>query len=787
VSREALAASRGFCVSLFAITGLPILLTGAALVGLPVLLHLIMRQEPKRLPFPAFRFLKLQRRVNQRKIRLRHLLLLLLRMALIALICLSLFQPTMLSEGFSIRGDRPIAAVVVLDTSPSMGYVLAERTGLTEARQRGLKLLDEPAEGPWTCLDEARGRAMEILDELPSGSKVAVLDTADWSEPVWEVGLNEARQRVRDIKKPRANSKPVTRTLESAYALLARADSELEPGQEPYPRLLAVFSDRTAASWDQSRTAELQSLRDRVPPPSVYHVYVDVGVDKPVNTAITTVEMRPQIIPANQPAVINVTVESTTLTDNILLFSVDGEEPQRVPVNPGPERPISRQLRKDGLKPGLHHAKIGLLTADALPFDNERFVTFRVREPRHVLALVDQPPESLLTGGLGLRGTSVRRALLWKEALDSVGWYDCDVRPVPDDRDLGQVEWSRYEQITLLGLANPSATLWSRIADYVQKGGHLIVVPGGPEMNADAYRKPEAAARVLPQKFDRWVALPAGETVTWTWSALSPERPLLSVFRQYREHSDFFDKTPPITWGYWKVEGANRERVVVSYNDAPDPDERSPAVLEWGPPRGGRVIQFTVPMASGSDRVSNNYATSWFYLVLVNEAVRVLVGDTEDQAFNFTAGQNVILKWPPGDVKPGASYFLSGPDVSATDAVVRREEGQPFFRWGPEKTTSAGNFTLQSEDGAWTDGFGVNAPVEESNLERLAPEAINELFGPETLFPADKKLTLAGILSGKFTQPIELFPFLMILLLLVLAVENLLANKFYRRKGVRSL
>ena len=29
---------------------------------------------------------------------------------------------------------------------------------------------------------------------------------------------------------------------------------------------------------------------DRVPPPSVFHVYVDVGVDKPVNTAITTVE-----------------------------------------------------------------------------------------------------------------------------------------------------------------------------------------------------------------------------------------------------------------------------------------------------------------------------------------------------------------------------------------------------------------------------------------------------------------------------------------------------------------
>src|SRR5262245_66542053 len=116
-----------------------------------------MRQEPKRLPFPAFRFLKLQRRVNQRKIRLRHLLLLLLRMALIALICLSLFQPTILSEGFSLRGGRPAAAVIVIDTSPSMGYILSsDRSGLTDVRERRGTLLAAPAESPRTGPDSAR-------------------------------------------------------------------------------------------------------------------------------------------------------------------------------------------------------------------------------------------------------------------------------------------------------------------------------------------------------------------------------------------------------------------------------------------------------------------------------------------------------------------------------------------------------------------------------------------------------------------------------------------------------
>lgn len=775
-------------MSLFAIiTGLPILLTGAALVGLPVLLHLIMRQEPKRLPFPAFRFLKQRRQINQRKIRLRHLLLLLLRMGLIALICLSLWQPTILSEGFSLGAKgRPVAAVIVIDTSPSMGYVLSERTGLTEARQRGLKLLGEPADGPWTCLDEARGRAMEILEDLPTASKVAILDPADRSEPVFEAGLAEARQRVRDMKKPKANAEPLTRrTLETAYTLLARVDAELEPGQELFPRLLAVFSDRTAPSWDVNRVAELQSLRDRVPPPSIYHVYIDVGIDKPVNTAITTIEMKPQIIPANQPVLINVTVEATGATDNVLLFSVDGDEPLHVPVNPGPERPITRQLRKDGLKPGLHQAKISLATTDALPFDNERFITFRVREPRNVLALVDPPRESLLTGGLGILGTSQGHAKLWKDALDSVGWYNCEVRPVPPDDDINRIDWTKYEQITLLGVTRPTTAIWRELEQFARRGGHLIVVPGGPEMDVAAYQT-DAAGDVLPKTFTSWYAMPKDQTMTWAWGSLSSQRPLLAVFRQYREQNDFFDKTPPMIYGglggYWKVGEVAKDRVVVSYNDAPDPDQRSPAILEWPIGGRGRVYQFTVPMTFGSERI-HNYAYSWFYLVLVNEAVRTLVGDSEDQVFNFPAGQNVVIRWPAG-AKPGTTYFLSGPDVAATDSTVQRQEEQAYFRLGPEKTGSAGPFTLTAEDGKWSDGFSINVPIEESTLERLPPEAITDLFGPDTVFPADKKLSLTDILSGKFTQPIELFPFLMILLLLVLAVENWMGNKFYRRRSV---
>ncbi|HXG11891.1 MAG TPA: BatA domain-containing protein, partial [Gemmataceae bacterium] len=98
----------------------PLLLTGLLLVGIPVLIHLIMQQKPKRLPFPAFRFLLQKHRTNQRRLRLRHLLLLALRMLLIVLICLALARPRLFSERIGLGSERPVAAVLLFDTSFSM-------------------------------------------------------------------------------------------------------------------------------------------------------------------------------------------------------------------------------------------------------------------------------------------------------------------------------------------------------------------------------------------------------------------------------------------------------------------------------------------------------------------------------------------------------------------------------------------------------------------------------------------------------------------------------------------
>ena len=64
----------------------PMLLGGAALMAVPIVLHLIMRRKPVPHDFPALRFLRDRAVANRRRLQVSHLFLLLLRMAALALL-----------------------------------------------------------------------------------------------------------------------------------------------------------------------------------------------------------------------------------------------------------------------------------------------------------------------------------------------------------------------------------------------------------------------------------------------------------------------------------------------------------------------------------------------------------------------------------------------------------------------------------------------------------------------------------------------------------------------------
>ena len=111
----------------------PMLLGGAAMVAVPVVLHLMMRQKPVKRDFPALRFLKAKANANRRRLRLNHLLLLAARMAALAMLALAMARPVLRNAGWLADAEGPVAAVLVFDTAPRMELREANRTRLDQA------------------------------------------------------------------------------------------------------------------------------------------------------------------------------------------------------------------------------------------------------------------------------------------------------------------------------------------------------------------------------------------------------------------------------------------------------------------------------------------------------------------------------------------------------------------------------------------------------------------------------------------------------------------------------
>jgi hypothetical protein len=837
----------------------PILLGGLALIGIPVLIHLIMRQKPRRLPFPAFRFLQQRHRKNLRKLRLRHLLLLGLRILILAGICLALARPRAVSQSLGMGGDRPMAAVLVFDTSFSMEYTI------TGGRSR---------------LDEAKKRGREVVEELPEGSLIAVLDTAenisggkgDWLSPA------VARERINGLTL-RPGSASVTARLESAYRLLNDlARSPDEPGAK-LPRLLCVFSDRTRACWDAGQLPRLyeasdpipsplerlrgarddlgaeavllQELRQRLPPPSgqdypeqaliddlhqlrdklpslqedgypdrdlnkllagirtrsrelirqlqartdvsgeaqeyrervlaslgaglqrlrgVQELFIDVGVNSPTDLAIVDLELPPdssgqprQIFAANEKIVLRALVQATGQDYNpTVICQVAGKTFQKVvSVKAGERQPAVFEIDPASLKlsPGPHQVEVRLATPDLMPFDNVRYATFVLREPRRVLVLVDE----------------ARRAELFTKALEAVGQFSFDVR---SPGEVTPADLSRFQAVILLGLRRPDAKLWGLVNEYLRKGGGVGVFPGGEEMDLAGYNGAPAQA-VLPGQYAANPISQKEPGVPWDLSKRATfQHPLMKPFRYWQLGRVDFIEYPRYATLYWDIRpNAEHTTVVVTYAD----DKHRPAILErQGEGQGGRrgrLLLFTTPMDIRRDPPWNNYDDKLvsFYLVLTHLTTSYLAGDAEPVQLNFLSGQAPAVVLPL--TQRFTTYNLIGP--GGADSVPAAE-GQNTLSL--PRAVMPGNYRLEGADGKLTAAFSVNLSPEECNLTRVPPEEIEALFGPGAVAPVDRRGNLRDALQGHWSQPVELFPVLMIVLLLVLAVENLLANKFYRRE-----
>jgi hypothetical protein len=165
----------------------------------------------------------------------------------------------------------------------------------------------------------------------------------------------------------------------------------------------------------------------------------------------------------------------------------------------------------------------------------------------------------------------------------------------------------------------------------------------------------------------------------------------------------------------------------------------------------------------------------WSYLLLAESVVRHLAGAAEVQ-FNYAAGMTPTIDLP----RAGRPTQLALVDpkkevvrVPIEDAKLMRLR-MPTAKW-------IGHYRADAAAGAskFAAGYSANAPDSESALEPADPAKVEQLLGQDKIKVARDLESLQRSVDGDRVGA-DLFPWVMLLLLVVVSVESWLANRFYK-------
>ncbi|HWB00415.1 MAG TPA: BatA domain-containing protein [Pirellulales bacterium] len=356
----------------------PFLLGGLALVALPVLIHLINLLRQRRVSWAAMEFLLESQRKNSRWIRLRELLLLFLRAAMIAGVVLILAQPLSSDTWRMAFGGQAVDHVVLLDDSYSMSDHWADTTAFDQARTAILRLAESAAanDAPQTFTVVRFSQA-----ELAEGSK-----RADLLQQRIDHGFAaQLAERVRNWRPSHLDSRPAT-ALTAARELLGKADGAR--------RIVYLFSDFRTKDWDEP--GDLSVRLQQWSADGAQLEFVDCVDRARPNLAISALAPDEGTRAAGVPLSMNVTVRNYSANPVAdLTVTVDQEGAGRAAVkfdkiDAGQSETRSFQV----LFPTAGvHAVTARLASDAVAADNTRYAAIEMPIGVPVLVVASNPSE----------------------------------------------------------------------------------------------------------------------------------------------------------------------------------------------------------------------------------------------------------------------------------------------------------------------------------------------------------------------------------------------------------
>ena len=787
---------------------------GAALVAVPILLHLLMQPKPVEVTFPALRFLQKRQQTTRARMQLRHFLLLLMRCLLIALAALALAGPSVASSdfgnwlslggvGFSLAivslilafaffrpvrngplivilsalvighlvfagfaiarlvnsestqliGDdqAPVAALIVIDSSPRMELQFENETRLEKARQFG----------DW------------LIDQFPGDSQVCVL-TNDGDEPFFSVDVAAAQRRLENLEVNFSGTR-IPETVIRGLDLLLKAPQERKE--------IYLLTDLTSQSWSGEDSSTLARKLSDNPEPSLF--VIDVGVEQPRNFSLgrlilSTAEISPGgrltlTVDAQRrgPAArrdLKLTLEKIDLSRPV---SRDGTT--LLPADRYPVQSMNRDFREDSsvvarfsidqsLDLGTYHGTVEIEGQDGLELDDRRYFSFRVSPTRKTLIVHPQDvnPQVMLSLLAPQDPTG-----------ETTPRYQCD--SIAQTDFASREDLAMYDAIFLLDPLPLTDPLWQRLEAYVDAGGGLGLFLGhNATQNGmiDPRMTTEAAQRVLGGELDQQWLNESDDLF------LSPQELSHPIFRPIQgfETGVLWNRFP--IYKHWGL-----------LPNTSDPERPTQTLLRYGNQEPavvervigqGRVLTMTTPITEygyTEGRRSWNLLLTGkpvpAFLLLTGMAEHLVQSDAE--SLNVEVGEVSTLR---NDLRQFPdTYQAFAPDVEKLPTRLNAVDGQIRYRFN----SAPGHYRFRGmfDEKPVLRGFSSNVPPAMTDLARIPPADLDSFLGAERYQLATQESEIQRQ-QGTTRRGREFYPLIVLIMLVTLAVEHLMSNRFYQ-------
>ena len=430
-----------------------LLYAGAALASIPIIIHLLNRLRYKRVVWAAMEFLLAAHRKNARRIRLEHLILLIIRTLVILLLAAALGRPII--HGLLAKmGRSAVHRVIVFDDSFSMGAQYGVSTGGETVLKQARKALDS---------------LMKTFDERDGLSLVTA-----GSRPHVRIGPPSFnRQQVLDeIEKLNGSDSATDMIGALTEAKKIVGESKLEQ------KIVYILTDNTRAAWKDESGKDLRGLASAIVDKPAGLVVIDLGRNSRPNLALRTVYPERPVVTANVLSAFRVEVENLgdlPVEGVVVQMKVDDQAaPPVVFGRLGPRKVEARKWTYVFDRPG-EHVVVGSLKdspQDALAVDNRRFLALEVKEALNVL-LVDGEPRP----GLFQNETDYLRAALDPRGPDEQRETIFQVTTL-GDTELDAAQARDFDVVVLANVASLKPQQYERFKQFVRDGGSLIIFVG---------------------------------------------------------------------------------------------------------------------------------------------------------------------------------------------------------------------------------------------------------------------------------------------------------------------